>query len=47
MLSPHDRLAFCTALQRLSKFTAAELALISDRKLRQAQEFQSLLQKSA
>ncbi len=39
MLSPHDRLAFCTALQRLSKFTAAELALISDRKLRQAQEF--------
>lgn len=39
MLSTHDQLAFCTALQRLSRFTAAELALSSDRKLRRAQEF--------
>lgn len=32
--SPHDRLALCTALQRLSTFAPAELALRARRKLR-------------
>lgn len=39
MLSSHDLLAFCSALQRLSRFTPAELALSSRRRLRLAQQF--------
>ena len=39
MLADQDRLAFCTALQRLSRFTPAELALTAGLKLRQAQAF--------
>ena len=39
MLPAQDRLAFCTALQRLSRFTPAELALTAGLRLRQAQAF--------
>ena len=39
MLTARDRLAFCTALQRLSRFTPAELALTAGLKLRQAHAF--------
>lgn len=39
MLPAEDRLAFCRALQRLSRFTPAELAMNAQRRLRSAREF--------